>query len=88
MKVMNYTGLKPKQPTNQSNQAQSEAMHYMLAHQLTQYYQPKQVTSTICTALDTWYMHCKLAGTKIWQNIWHALEIVTLLEKVACLVVM
>ena len=47
------------------NLKQSKAMHSISAHQLPWYYQPQQIPSTAWTALITWYMHCKLAYTKI-----------------------
>ena len=43
-------------------------MYNMSAHQLPQYYQPQQVPSTAWTTSVTWYMHHKLACTKILQN--------------------
>ena len=52
------------------NHTWSEAMHNMLAHQLTQYYQPWWVPSMAWTALVIWYTPCKPRCTKTLKNFW------------------
>ena len=54
-------------------QTYNEIMLIMSAHQLAQYYQSQQVLTMIWTALVTWYMHHKLACSKILQKFWLAL---------------